>query len=464
MSASVVNDQVQQKASATGPRAAARAFELPAMSMIAPPARVRRFARALGLVFLLLPVALVLLPWRQSVQGQGRVIGYAPLDRQQSIDATVSGRVVEWFVHEGSRVKKGDLIARLADNDPEYLIRLERERVAIEAKLSAAREQAKVYSDVIRQYEGYREMVVAAATRQVEVAMQKIKAEEQEVRAARVAYETDSIQVKRVKEMAESGIESRRNYELADQKYRESWAKLKKAEADLEGARGNKEAKEAERKSYEADANTKIGVARSNLEECKISIGEYEKELRGTENKIARQEAQVVSAPRDGTILRLLAYIGTEQVKQGDPIALMVPDDVRLAVELHVDGNDAPLISEGRMVRIQFEGWPAVQFPGWPSVAVGTFGGEVALVDSTDVDGDGKFRILVLPDPSEQQDPSTRWPSQPWLRQGVRVKAWVLLNEVRLGYEFWRRLNGFPPVISKGEPQAKEAKVKLPKS
>jgi hypothetical protein len=81
-----------------------------------------------------------------------------------------------------------------------------------------------------------------------------------------------------------------------------------------------------------------------------------------------------------------------------------------------VDGNDAPLISDGRQVRIQFEGWPAVQFPGWPSVAVGTFGGEVALVDSTDVNGDGKFRILVLPDPTEQDDPRTRWPSQPWLR------------------------------------------------
>jgi hypothetical protein len=46
----------------------------------------------------------------------------------------------------------------------------------------------------------------------------------------------------------------------------------------------------------------------------------------------------------------------------------------------------------------------------------------------------------------------------------VRVKAWVLLNQVSLGYEFWRRLNGFPPVISKGEPQDKGAKIKLPKS
>ena len=68
-------------------------------------------------------------------------------------------------------------------------------------------------------------------------------------------------------------------------------------------------------------------------------------------------------------------------VKQGEPLALLVPDTKARAVELWVDGNDAPLITPGRHVRLQFEGWPAVQFVGWPSVAVGTFPAEVAFVD-----------------------------------------------------------------------------------
>jgi hypothetical protein len=72
---------------------------------------------------------------------------------------------------------------------------------------------------------------------------------------------------------------------------------------------------------------------------------------------------------------------------------------------------------------------------------VGTFGGEVLIVDAQD-DGKGRFRILVRPD-----DDSPSWPDEKYLRQGVRTNGWVLLDEVRLGYEIWRQLNGFPPSV-----------------
>jgi hypothetical protein len=97
-------------------------------------------------------------------------------------------------------------------------------------------------------------------------------------------------------------------------------------------------------------------------------------------------------------------------------------------------------------VRLQFEGWPAVQFSGWPAVAVGTFGGRVALVDPTD-DGSGRFRILVVPDPDDEP-----WPEGLYLRQGVRANAFVLLDQVSLGYELWRRANGFPPTVAMDAP------------
>jgi hypothetical protein len=41
--------------------------------------------------------------------------------------------------------------------------------------------------------------------------------------------------------------------------------------------------------------------------------------------------------------------------------------------------------------------------------------------------------------------------------------GWVLLNQVRLGYEVWRQLNGFPPVVSAKEPKENDAKGKIPK-
>ena len=109
-------------------------------------------------------------------------------------------------------------------------------------------------------------------------------------------------------------------------------------------------------------------------------------------------------------------------------------------------------MSPGRHVRLQFEGWPAIQFSGWPSVAVGSFGGTVAMVDATD-DEKEKSRILVVPD--EQDD---HWPSERFLRQGVQAHGWVLLEEVSRGFEVWRQLNGFPPVVDIEEPMKKNDK------
>ena len=80
---------------------------------------------------------------------------------------------------------------------------------------------------------------------------------------------------------------------------------------------------------------------------------------------------------------------------------------------------------------------------GWPSVAVGTFGGVVSFIDPHD-DGQGNFRIVVVPDPREEP-----WPSARFLRQGVRASAWVLLERVKLGFELWRRFNGFPPMLER---------------
>jgi len=163
--------------------------------------------------------------------------------------------------------------------------------------------------------------------------------------------------------------------------------------------------------------------------------------------RLARQSTQRVTAPRDGTVLRIFGGTGAELLKAGDPLVTFVPDTDARAVELWVDGNDVPLLREGRHVRVQFEGWPAIQFTGWPSVAVGTFGGIVSVIDATD-DGRGQFRVLVVPDGSE------RWPSGRFLRQGVRANGWILLNRVSLAYELWRQFNGFPPTVSRVEPGA----------
>ncbi|MCR9205566.1 MAG: biotin/lipoyl-binding protein, partial [Halobacteriovoraceae bacterium] len=162
--------------------------------------------------------------------------------------------------------------------------------------------------------------------------------------------------------------------------------------------------------------------------------------LAKAEVKFSRQQRQLVTAQRDGTVLSTLNGGGSVFVNEGDALAVFVPENLEPAVEIFIDGNDLPLVQPGRHVRLQFEGWPAVQFSGWPSVAVGTFGGKVYSVDPS-VNKMGKFRVLVVPGETEE------WPSTLFLRQGTRVVGWVLLDTVKLGYELWRIFNGFPPAI-----------------
>jgi multidrug efflux pump subunit AcrA (membrane-fusion protein) len=309
-------------------------------------------ALILGAVVVLV-IALIVVPWVQNIEGIGRVIAYSPDERQQSITAPVDGIIKEWFVLEGSHVKKGQSIVDIADMDPDIMQRLKREGEATQVKLDAAQK----------------------------------------------ALDTSRKNLDRQRSLVVSGLSSQRAAELAELEYAK----------------------------YLSDISTASA------------------ELARIETRIARQASQSVVATRDGMVQRIFAPQGGVMVKAGQDLAVIVPETANRSVELRVNGNDAPLLSIGRKVRLQFEGWPAVQFAGWPSVAIGTFGGIIAVVDPG-ADVDGKVRIIVFPDAGEQ------WPDARYLRQGVRVVGWVLLDTVTLGWELWRQFNGFPPTIQAAPP------------
>ena len=293
-------------------------------------------------------LSMIFAPWTQNVRGAGKVIAYSPDERPQNLTAPVDGLIREWFVVEGSRVRKGQSIVDIADIDPDIISRLERERAASQLKLDAAQS----------------------------------------------ALDTSRKNLERQKTLVQSGLSSQRSAELAELEYAKYLSEVSTASGDL----------------------------------ARI------------ETRLARQASQSIVAPRDGIVQRIFAPQGGVMIKAGQELALVVPETANRAVELSVSGNDAPLLSVGRQVRLQFEGWPAVQFAGWPSVAVGSFGGVIGVVDPG-AGEDGRVRVIVFPAPGEE------WPDSHYLRQGVRVIGWVLLDTVRLGWELWRQFNGFPPTL-----------------
>jgi multidrug resistance efflux pump len=421
------------------------------LRLVPTPHAARNLARMLLGLFVATVLALAFAPWQQSAGGSGRVIAYAPLDRQQILEAPIDGRIVTWHVREGSHVKKGDPIVDLSDNDPEILTRLREERDAVIARVEAAQDRVRTNQSRVASLEGSRAAAMRAASSRIEMSKQRLEASKRATEASKAANDTARMQVERVRSLHDQGLRSKRDLELAELDLVKTQTELERARAAQEGTNAEVLAMEGDRLKIDADMAAAIDSARATVASAMGDVASGNVELARIEVRLARQRSQEVVAPRDGVILRLVANQGTEMVKPGDALAILVPDTDARAVELWVDGNDVPLVSEGRHVRLQFEGWPAVQFTGWPSVAVGTFGGKVALVDATD-NGKGKFRVLVVPDGDEP------WPSGAYLRQGTQANGWVLLKRVSLGYELWRRFNGFPPVISQEEPRVQEKK------
>lgn len=436
-----------------------RTANLPALEMVRPSRAASRIAWTLGVIFLLHPVVLLLVPWQQNVPASGQVVAWSPLERQQTIDAPVYGRLVDVVVVEGSRVAKGQRLMTISDIDPNYLSNLEAQRSFLESQLDRKRGKAEEYTRQIENLEVLRDSSVRIAEQAVTEAEQDVRDYEEKLNQAkhkRIAAEFSyQMNDKLLNDPNLPGMISREAFVKSKAEFDVATAAVEQAEAQLNAATAKLHQAKEKVWNIRADADVKIRSSSAMAEEARAEIADTESKLRDLTIKISRQQSQVVTAPIDGTVFRVHVAISGQIVKQGDRLVTIVPDTQQRAVELWVDGNDTPLISEGRHVRLQFEGWPAVQFAGWPSVAVGTFGGTVALVDPTD-NGMGKFRILVVPD-----EAALEWPEDRWLRQGVRTKAWVLLNQVPLGWELWRQLNGFPPTVSMEAPKDDVARKRL---
>ncbi|ANM31446.1 hypothetical protein ABI59_20510 [Acidobacteria bacterium Mor1] len=414
---------------------------LPALGLVAPPRAMRMVTYSLTALLIVLPILLIVTPWRQNIPAGGRVAAVDPLDRIQTLPAPVTGRVVEIFALEGAEVKKGDLLVEMADQDPQYASRLQQQIDLSAAKVEAAEQQIAAYEQQLINLEEARALAVAAAEADLRVAIEKVREKRQHLQAKEAELVQKKADLERRRRLFSRRLVSELDFQTAEAAHASAAASVEAARAAVEQALNEETSKRARVGQVDRDLRVKIESTRTLREEARSKSALAEKGRNEAVIAAERQKTQIVVAPRDGRVFRVRAAARADLLKQGDPLIDFVPDTEQLAVELWVRGNDAPLIDPGRKVRIQFEGWPAVQFSGWPSVAVGTFGGEVLIVDAQD-DGTGRFRILVGPDPDSEP-----WPESRYLRQGARANGWVLLDEVRLGYELWRQLNGFPPSV-----------------
>ena len=79
----------------------------------------KRFRKFL-LVFMVILILILFLPWTQNITSSGNVTTLKPNQRPQTIQSQIPGRIEQWFVQEGDFVKQGDTILRISEVKSDY--------------------------------------------------------------------------------------------------------------------------------------------------------------------------------------------------------------------------------------------------------------------------------------------------------------------------------------------------------
>lgn len=405
------------------------------------PEFVVRYVKILAILFFALPIIAMFLPWQQNVTAIGKVTAFSPSERVQTIDAPVSGLISKWYVQEGSVVKEGEVLLEVSDIDPMFKDRLEAQRNNLQTKLNAKQDELKSYQVQQQNLMSSRDAKISAAQFKLDVANQKILSTTEAISAAKATADAAEFQSNRMQRLFVDGLVSKRDLEVAERDLIIAHRNLISAQAQHNSAKAEAQSAKAEILQIRADTQASLDSSSAVINKIKGELADSQNSLTSSEINLSRQNMQRIVAPRAGTIFRLPVNSQSQMISQGQPLLVILPETSARAVELWVDGRDAPLITTDTSVRLEFEGWPAIQVPGWAKIGIGTFSGKVSFVDPTD-NGTGSFRVMVVPDENYPD-----WPSARFLRQGISAKGWILLENVTIGYEIWRLLNGFPARI-----------------
>lgn len=413
---------------------------------------------ALGIFAALL--ILLFLPWTQNIRARGAVTTLRQEQRAQQINSVIGGRIVKWHVKEGDVVQAGDtlvVLGEVKDNylDPDLLIRT-REQIrakstAIDAygqKMSATEAQMQAISIA-------RDLKRSQLENKVRQLQLKIVSDSMEVLAAENEYRIAEAQYRRQRMMRDSGLASLVQVEQRAQSYQSALAKKTGSEikfantkTDLINARMEQQAtlQEYAEKAFKAQGERAAALSEQAAGEAELS-----KLTNQYTNYNIRAGQYYIVAPQSGQVVAAAKAGINEIVKEGEKLMDIVPLKVTHAVELFVRPVDVPLLRIGQPVRFVFDGHPAIVFSGWPKASYGIFGGRISAIESA-MNANGQFRVLVAEDSAYRP-----WP--PTLQLGMGAQGIALLKNVRIWYELWRNINGFPPDYYKPQ-EAKNEQAK----
>ena len=407
---------------------------------------------------LIMLVLTMFLPWTQNIRAKGTITTLRQEQRPQELNTIIAGRVIKWYVKEGDFVKTGDTILQLGEVkvdyfDPELLSRTQQQIDAKQQSIEGYKNKAGTAETQTSALLQGQYLKLQSLDNKVLQQLLKVASDSTDLIAVNNELSVYKRQIDAAKLMLDSGVISLIDFEKRKVNYQNASAKKIGTENKYAQSKQELIVLRIEKNSIVQEYTDKISKAEGDKYSSLSSAASTEADVAKLKNIYssydARNKLYYIKAPQNGQVTKAKkAGIG-EMLKEGEMTVEIVPTNVQYAVELFVEPMDLPLINIGQKVRFVFDGFPAIVFSGWPTNSYGTFGGKVSAVE-TSVSYNGKFRVLVAEDPEDK-----KWPVQ--LKMGGGANGIALLKDVRIYYELWRNINGFPPDYYK-QAEIKDAK------
>ena len=398
------------------------------------------------LVFAIIGIIILFLPWTQNITSRGNVTTLTPDQRPQTIQSPIPGRIEQWFVREGDFVSKGDTIMQISEIkseyfDPNLVERTASQRNAKAQSVSSYGEKVKALNRQISALSNERNLKLQQAKNKLIQSSYKVQSDSIDLEAAITNKQIAQLQFDRTVTLQAEGFKATKDVEDKRLKLQETEAKLISQENKLLASKNEVINAQVEISRVNAAYADKISKAQSDKYTAQSSQFDTEAQVSKLDNQYSnyqlRNDLRFIKAPFDGYVNKAIRGGVGQTFKEGEALVGMMPAKVDLAVETFVEPIDLPLINIGEKVRVQFDGWPAIVFSGWPDITYGTYGAKVVAIENF-ISDNGKFRVLLAPD-----EEIYKWPKE--IRAGSGAYTMALLEDVPIWFELWRKLNGFPP-------------------
>lgn len=404
------------------------------------PNTIKKFKR-ISLTILVVLFLFLFLPWQQTVEGEGVLIAEEPTQRPFAILSTIDGFIKKFHIYEDQFVSKGTLLFEMIDLDNKYLEKLHKIQTNIKEQI------ANTKADIVL---GKKKLENLKKSFEIGLNLydQKLSQTEDKIRTLklnRVSLEKNhaiaKLNYERITKLYHEGIESKRSFEIAENKEIETYAKVEKNHVDIEIEYRNIAMNKNQKEKFTNDTKNSLNSLQGAILASENRLSTLKQNAQMQSMSISRYNTSKVYAPTDGHVVRVYETNTNKLIKKGERVLYFAPDIDEKVILFKVSDFNMPLIHTGLKVRLRFYGWPSLQVSGWPTIKFGTFAGIIKKIDPVAHEA-GVYYAYISQDPDEEA-----WPEDYVLKAGTKATGWVRLNTVPIWYQIWRLMNAMPPQI-----------------